>query len=78
MSGFFPYGGYYSGNGHARRNEPVCVPASNPLPANKMACDTGNAGADGYTVLSRADRDSDMRPIAGTSEPEGPRMSEDN
>lgn len=54
-------GGFY-GSG---RNEPVEVPECNPLPPNKMSNDTGNAGADGYSVLSRASRIDGWRPPVG-------------
>lgn len=64
---------YYQG-----RDENAVIPDKNPLPANAMHADTGNAGADGYTVFSRASRYSGMRPAIG-GEPEFPfpRMQED-
>lgn len=72
MPGFF-YGGIYS----TGRNEPVDIPAANPLPSNKMSNDTGNAGADGYTVLSRASRFSGERPpVGGYPVFEGPQLSD--
>lgn len=46
---------------------------------SKMTSATGNAGRDGYTVLSRADREMGTRPSVG-SQPDysaGPRYSED-
>ena len=44
-----------------------------------MSLDTGDAGRDGYTVLSRANRHSGQRPmINGTPQFEGPYMSEDS
>jgi hypothetical protein len=73
-----PYGGIYNRFGDAPRNQPVFIPPVNPLEANAMALDTGNAGCDGYTVLSRANRHSGQRPmIDGTPQFEGPYMSED-
>lgn len=79
MSDYFPYGGIYSPFGRSRRNQPVEAPAVNPLEPNKMSDDTGNAGLDGYTVLSRASRMTGERPPVGPETPEyfGPRMSED-
>lgn len=78
MSRFQPYGGLYDDFGYASRNDPMNVPAKNPLPDNAMSNDTGNAGADGYTVLSRASRYSGERPpIQGEPVYDGPRM-EDN
>lgn len=73
-----PYGGIYDTFGEARRNQPVEIPAVNPIEDNAMSNDTGNAGCDGYTVLSRASRYSGQRPmIDGTPQYEGPRMSEE-
>ena len=78
MPSFYPYGGLYDRIGYARRNEPVAIPECNPLPENKLSSDTGNAGADGYTVLSRASRYSGERPfVEGEPVYEGPQMSED-
>lgn len=75
---FYPYGGLYSPFGRARRNEPVEVPAVNPLPDNAMSNDSGDAGKDGYTVLSRASRITGERPmINGIPQYEGPRLEED-
>lgn len=57
-------------------NQPELRPA-NPLPPNKMSADTGNAGLDGYSVLSRADRETGYRPsIDGRPVPMGPRMND--
>lgn len=65
--GYFPFGGVYP---IPRRNEPVEAPPMNPLPENAMSNDTGNAGLDGYSVLSRASRYTGERPLAGgPSEP---------
>lgn len=70
-----PYSGIYP---EPRRNEPQCSPPANPLPMNKMSSNTGDAGQDGYTVLSRASRMSGRRPAIDRSPyPEGPRFSED-
>lgn len=41
------------------------VPAKNPKPEAPMSLDTGNAGLDGYSVLSRASRRSGVRPAIG-------------
>ena len=72
---FRPYGAIYSS---PRRNEPVDLLQVNPLPLNAMSNDTGNAGADGYTVLSRANRYSGERPlVGGVGDPTCPRMEED-
>lgn len=75
----FEYGGIYSPFGRAPRNQPVEIPACNPLPDNAMSNDCGDAGADGYSVLSRASRVTGERPLSGQNTPEyeGPRMSED-
>lgn len=74
---FYEYGGLYP---IPRRNEPVKLKAVNPRPDNAMSNDTGNAGRDGYSVLSRADRYSGQRPLAGTEsacEPSGPNLAEE-
>lgn len=61
-----------------KRNEPVCVPAANPLPDNAKSSDTGDAGRDGYTVLSRASRLSGLRPSTGGHRTyPGPNMSQE-
>lgn len=71
----YPYQGVY---GEPRRNEPVHVPAANPLPENKMSSNTGDAGRDGYTVMSRADRYTGLRPsIEGTPDCQGPNMAQE-
>lgn len=62
----WPYSGLYP---EAKRNEPVEVPPVNPLPDNAMSMDTGDAGLDGYSVLSRASRYTGLRPLAGGAEP---------
>lgn len=51
--------------GEAKRNQPVELSPANPLPPNKMSSCTGDAGQDGYSVLSRADRVSGQRPAVG-------------
>jgi hypothetical protein len=78
MSRFQPYGGLYPPFGEAPRNQPVDVPACNPLPPNKMSDDTGNAGADGYSVLSQANPRTGVRPsIDGIPQYEGPNMAQE-
>lgn len=78
MSDFRPYGALYEPFGHARRNDPIAVEAVNPIEDNAMSHDTGNAGRDGYTVLSRANRYDGRRPfINGVPQYEGPKLSED-
>lgn len=76
---FYPYGAIYPPFGMPRRNLPVEADPVNPLPPNAMSLDTGDAGRDGYSVLSRASRFTGQRPIAGGVEPtyNGPRMSEE-
>ena len=56
---------YYQG-----RDENAVIPSLNPK-SRVMNNDTGNAGLDGYSVLSRASRYSGMRPAIG-GEPEFP------
>lgn len=72
--GVYPFGGIYEPIGFSRRNGLLEVPPANPLPDNAMSNDSGNAGRDGYSVLSRASRYSGERPIS-RAEPfyEGPR-----
>lgn len=66
-------GPYYQG-----RDENAVIPAKNPEPANAMSNDTGNAGLDGYSVLSRASRYTGRRPaVGGTPEYSGPQLLED-
>lgn len=78
MSEFYPYRALYTPFGRARRNQPIEIEPMNPLEPNAMANDTGNAGCDGYTVLSRASRQTGERPIiGGTPQYEGPRLAED-
>jgi hypothetical protein len=47
------------------RNVPEKIRPVNPLPQNEMTNATGDAGCDGYTTLSRADRETGVRPPAG-------------
>lgn len=61
----YPYQGIYDPPGYERRNRIVDVPPVNPLPANAKKADCGDAGLDGYTVYSRADRNSGHRPDIG-------------
>lgn len=64
--------------GRTKRNEPVKLAPANPLPENSLDSCSGNAGRDGYSRLSRADRASDLRPsIGGIPTYWGPRMSEE-
>lgn len=78
MPDFYPYGGVYQPIGYERRNEPVAIPECNPQPESKKRLDSGNAGADGYTVLSRASRYTGQRPpVEGYPVYSGPLMSED-
>lgn len=73
----YPFGGVYPPFGEARRNQPVELRPANPLPPNRMENESGNAGLDGYSVLSRADRYSGQRPsIDGRPEYWGPRPEE--
>lgn len=74
---FYSYGGIYPPFGEDRRNHPVVTRPCNPLPPNKMSSDTGDAGLDGYSVLSRADRYTGQRPsIDGRPHCEAPRAEE--
>ena len=50
--------------GHLR-NVPEHIRPANPLPENAKNAATGDAGRDGYTCLSRADRETGVRPPAG-------------
>jgi hypothetical protein len=59
------------------RNDPLKLTPANPLPPNAMSNNTGDAGLDGYSVLSRASRETGERPrIGGESEYWGPRAYE--
>lgn len=59
--------GYFMGFpfGEARRNQPVKLQPANPLPSNAMDNTSGDAGCDGYTRLSRANRTTGERPAVG-------------
>ena len=77
MPSVYPFGGIYSPFGTATRNQPVVVKEVNPLGENDLSHSTGNAGRDGYTVLSRASRVTRERPmINGYPQFEGPLMDE--
>ena len=53
-------------------NQPVKV--SDPRPVERVLDDTtGNAGLDGFTRLSTADRETGYRPSVGEATPEWPR-----
>lgn len=57
--------------------DPIKVRPANPLPQNAMSNETGDAGQDGFTVLSKASRITDQRPlIGGIPEYWGPREGE--
>ena len=74
----YPYSGIYDRIGFARRNELFEAKPVNPLPENPMSNNTGDAGRDGYTVYSRANRYNGDRIISEvTPEFEGPNLSED-
>lgn len=74
MSGFFMGFAF----GRDKRNQPVDLQPCNPLPPNRMDSCTGDAGRDGYSRLSRADRYTDLRPaIGGTPDYWGPRQTEE-
>jgi len=75
----FPYGGMYDTPGFERRNRIVDIPPVNPLPANAMKADTGDAAQDGYTVYSRADRRTGWRPDVGPESEDyrGPRLEDE-
>ena len=75
----FPYQGLYDPPGYERRNRIVDAPPVNPLPPNAMKADCGDAGRDGYTVYSRADRRSGMRPDIGPDygDYRGPRLEDE-
>lgn len=67
MVGLIGGGGLYDPIGYARRNGQVEAPAKNPLPENAKIADCGDAGRDGYTVLSRANRATGERTLAHTT-----------
>ncbi len=51
--------------GILRRNVPVRLEPVKRLPQNEMCSASGNAGRDGYTALSTADRETGTRPDVG-------------
>jgi hypothetical protein len=57
------------GYGYPRPGMPDTVKPANPLPANKMCMETGDAAQDGYSVLSCADRVTGRRPAIGDRDP---------
>lgn len=64
--------------GEAKRNQPVDLKPANPLPPNKMCSATGDAGLDGYSVLSRASRITGERPsTGGTPDYWGPHQTQE-
>lgn len=64
--------------GEAKRNQPVDLEPANPLPPNKHRSDCGDAGLDGYSVLSRANPVTGVRPaIDGVPQYDGPNMEQE-
>lgn len=60
-----------------KRNQPIDVPSRRP-DERPMSAATGNAGRDGYTTLSTADRQTGIRPpVGGTPVWPGPRINQD-
>lgn len=77
MVGLIRYSGLYDPIGYERRNQIVEAPPKNPLPENAKILDCGDAGRDGYTVTSRADRDTGQRNINHTApEYAGPKLED--
>jgi hypothetical protein len=73
----FRFGGFYDPIGYARRNQPMTLPEANPLPENAKVLDCGDAGRDGYTVLSRASRVTGERTLKhATPMFEGPELED--
>lgn len=74
MAGFFmgfPFG-------EARRNQPIDIKPANPLPPNQHRSDCGDAGLDGYSVLSRANANTGARPpVEGSPEYWGPNQAQE-
>jgi hypothetical protein len=61
-----------------KRNRPIVVPAENPKPEPRKVLDVGDAGQDGYSVLSRAGREGGRRPaIGGHPAQQGPRYDQE-
>jgi hypothetical protein len=50
--------------GGSSRNRPIDLPSTRP-DKRPMTSATGNAGRDGYTALSTADRETGIRPPVG-------------
>lgn len=75
----YPYQGIYDPFGFPERNRVVDAPPVNPLEPNAMKADTGDAGQDGYTVYSRADRYSGRRPDIGPNYQDfhGPKLEDE-
>ena len=64
--------------GEAKRNQPVDLKPANPLTPNAKRADCGDAGLDGYTVLSRANRITGERPpTGGTPDYWGPNQDQE-
>lgn len=64
--------------GNPKRNDPINVPAENPKSEPRKVLDVGDAAQDGYSVLSRADREGGRRPfVGGTPVHRGPRYDQE-
>jgi hypothetical protein len=59
------------------RNQPVRLKPLNPQPESAQRSDCGDAGVDGYTVLSRASDNGVRPPIGGEPVYQGPRFHEE-
>jgi hypothetical protein len=57
--------------GNTKRNDPIRMHDPRPLPVHDDATHTGDAGKDGYTVLSRASPDAQGAPppVSGVAGP---------
>jgi hypothetical protein len=79
MTRGYPYQGLYDPFGFQRRNRIVDAEPLNPQPPSAKRLDTGDAGQDGYTVYSRADRQTGERPDIGpnTQDFHGPRLEDE-
>ena len=80
MASLVRYSGIYTSHPPNRPNQPLEARALNPRdPTHERKPETGNAGYDGYTVLSRASRRTGERFIVGSPEQEfyGPNLNED-
>jgi hypothetical protein len=51
--------------GFNKRNVPYKLEQKNQLPQNAMSSAAGDAGRDGYTACSTADRETGLRPNVG-------------